>query len=273
MFPTMMVTFREGVEAFLVVAVTMLYLRQTNRADLLPTVRIAVATAVLLSVLAGIALAGSAALQPLHEAWLALAAFVLVLSCTVHMNRHGKQIASSIRQRIDQAGQYQGNGAKVALFGFVLLMIGREGIETATMLASLAASTQLRSLFAGGAAGVALAALLSLAWLHYGQRINLGRFFQATALFMTLFAVQLLIYAFHEFTEAGVVPGLDNTSWHLLTEPFGPQGTYGAWLSYALAAVPAGFLLATAVQHRTSMIAPPVQPASTAPGGASKESP
>jgi high-affinity iron transporter len=273
MFATMMVTFREGVEAFLVVAVAMLYLRQTNRADLLGTVRAAVATALMLSVLLGVALARDGALQPLHEAWLALGAFALVLSCTVHMNRHGKQIASGIRQRLAAAGQHRGNGAKFAVFGFVLLMIGREGIEAAAVLASLAASTQLRNLFVGAAAGVSLAAALSLAWVRYGGRVNLARFFATSALFMTLFAVQLLIYALHEFTEAGAVPWLDNAYWHVLSEPFGPQGRYGAWLSYSLVAVPAGFLLVTAFQGRVSPPHFAVQPMSIAPPGASKESP
>jgi high-affinity iron transporter len=250
MFATMMITFREGVEAFLVVAVAMLYLRQTQRTDLLGAVRAAVATALVLCVMLGIALARSGAMQPLHEALLASAAFVLVLSCTVHMGLHGKRIAGAIRQRMQDAGQRSGNGAKLAVFVFVLVMIGREGIETATMLASLAASSGLRELFIGGTVGVVLAGLLSLAWTRYGRRENLARFFQTSALFMMLFALQLLIYAFHEFTEAGVIAGLDNGYWHALTEPFGPQGAYGAWLSYSLVAVPAGFLLVTALRRR-----------------------
>lgn len=272
MFATMMVAFREGVEAFLVVAVAMLYLRQSNRADLLGTVRAAVATAVLLSVLLGVALARDGALQPLHEAWLALGAFALVLSCTVHMSRHGKFIAGGIRQRLAAAGQRRGKGARLAVFGFVLLMIGREGIETAAMLASLAASTQPGDLLVGGVVGLSLAAALALAWVRYGGRVNLARFFATSALFMTLFALQLLIYALHEFTEAGAVPGIDNGYWHVLSEPFGPQGMYGAWLSYSLVAVPAGFLLITAFQGRLALPRFAVQPMSIAPPGASKES-
>lgn len=250
MFPTLMVTFREGVEAFLIVAVIQLYLRQTGRLHLIPALRLGTVTAVLLSIVLGVILARIGALRPLHEGWLALAAFVLVLSCTVHMLRHGKQIASEIRQKIEATDKRGEAGAKLAVFLFVMLMIGREGVETATMLASLAASSDLRDLFVGGSIGVILAGLLALAWVRNGHRINLGRFFQVTAIFMTMFSIQLLIYAFHEFTEAGAVPGINNALWHILTEPYGPQGQYGAWLSYSLVLIPLGFLLVTWLRKR-----------------------
>lgn len=250
MFPTLMVTFREGVEAFLIVAVTLLYLRQTQRQFLIPALRLGVATAVLLSIVLGVILARIGALQPLYEGWLALAAFVLVLSCTVHMLRHGKRIAGEIRQKIEAAHQRGEAGAKLAVFLFVMLMIGREGVETATMLASLAASSDMHGLFVGGSIGVVLAGLLALVWSRYGHHINLGRFFQVTAIFMVLFSIQLLTYAFHEFTEADAVPFLDNALWHILTEPYGPQGEYGAWLSYSLVLVPLGFLLVTWLRTR-----------------------
>ena len=52
-----------------------------------------------------------------------------------------------------------------------------------------------------------------------------------------LFVLQLTIYAFHEFSEAGALP-LDNAYWHIATEPYGPDGEYGHWLSYALVLIP-----------------------------------
>jgi high-affinity iron transporter len=74
--------------------------------------------------------------------------------------------------------------------------------------------------------------------------VNLSRFFQVTAAFMVLFSVQLVIYAFHEFSEAALLPGLDNAWWHLASEPYGPEGAYGHWLTYGLVLIPAAFLVA-----------------------------
>ena len=72
--------------------------------------------------------------------------------------------------------------------------------------------------------------------------MNLKRFFQVTSLFLVLFTIQLFIYAFHEVTEAGAVPGLNNEFWHLATEPYGPEGVYGEWLTYFMVLIPAGWL-------------------------------
>jgi high-affinity iron transporter len=95
----------------------------------------------------------------------------------------------------------------------------------------------MRDFFAGLVAGLAAAAAMAALWGRYGHRVNLARFLQVTAAFLLLFVVQLAIYAFHELTEAGVLP-LDNEYWHVATEPYGPEGIYGHWLSYGLVAVP-----------------------------------
>ena len=68
-------------------------------------------------------------------------------------------------------------------------------------------------------------------------------FFQATSIFLILFSLQLLLYAFHEFTEAEALP-LDNSYWHIATEEWA-EGKYAriysalmvlaplAWAGYA----------------------------------------
>ena len=99
--------------------------------------------------------------------------------------------------------------------------------------------------------GVVLAALLAWAWSRYGQRVNLRRFFQVTSIFLVLFTIQLFVYAFHEFTEAGVMPGIDNEYWHLATEPYGPEGPYGEWLTYLMVLIPVGWLALSWWQDRT----------------------
>lgn len=150
-----------------------------------------------------------------------------------------------ITSAIDKAVANPSSGAKFGIFLFVLLMIGREGLEAATMIASLAQTTDGTPLAVGGALGVALAGLVAWAWSKYGQRVNLGLFFQVTAIFMVLFSIQLLIYAFHEYTESAEIASLgliDNAYWHAATEDWGPEGRIGAWISYSLLLVPLAFL-------------------------------
>lgn len=242
MFSTLMITFREGVEALLVVAIALMYLRRTGREFLVPAIHAGWAVALAGSVLLGVILARVGAMTPLAEGALALVAAVLVISCTSHMLRMGRQMKGAIDARLQQASTKPSVAAYSAVFLFILLMVGREGVETATMLASLAAASDLRHLALGGLIGFALAGLLAWAWTRYGRRIDLGLFFRVTAVFMLLFSVQLTIYAFHEFTEAGVIPFVDNEYWHVATEDLA-EGTIGQWLSYSLLLAPVGFLL------------------------------
>ena len=131
----------------------------------------------------------------------------------------------------------------VGVFVFVLLMIVREGMETALLLSTLFLQQGERDLADRRLlGGVAAAALLAWAWTRYGRRINLARFFQVTAVFLLIFSLQLVVYTLHEFFEAGAVPFVDNEFWHIATEPYGPEGVYGEWLTYLMVLVPAAWL-------------------------------
>jgi high-affinity iron transporter len=55
-----------------------------------------------------------------------------------------------------------------------------------------------------------------------------------------VFVVQLFIYGFHELTEANIIGSLG--AFHDATEPFGPDGIYGQYLTYMLVILPVGWL-------------------------------
>ncbi|HLE61640.1 MAG TPA: hypothetical protein VI750_00810, partial [Pyrinomonadaceae bacterium] len=55
------------------------------------------------------------------------------------------------------------------------------------------------------------------------------RFFQVTGMFLLLFMVQVGIYSFHEFSEAGLLPNSEEL--HSATEKLSPDGLYGKWFS------------------------------------------
>jgi high-affinity iron transporter len=77
--------------------------------------------------------------------------------------------------------------------------------------------------------------------------VNLGLFFQVTAIFLLVFVVQLLIYGFHELMEANIFPY--SGSLHAATEPYGPDGIYGQYLTYMLVLLPLGWLAVSALVH------------------------
>ena len=242
----LVVTLREGIEMFLIVAIAAAYLRKTGREALLPAVWWGTAGAVATSLVLGVWLA-EVAVKPFSQGVLALIAAVLVTSMVIYMLKAAKRMREDIDARIESAASRP--GAWLGIFLFTLLMITREGMEFAFVAASIASQAGNEALLVGAFLGLVLAGLLAAGWARYGHRVNLGLFFQVTSIFLILFVLQLLLYAFHEFTEANALP-IDNAYWHVATEPYGPEGEYGAMLTYALVLVPAIWLVWAAWANR-----------------------
>jgi high-affinity iron transporter len=250
----LLVTLREGIEMFLIVAIAAAYLRKTGRAALLSAVGWGGAAALGISLALGVWLAEIAVL-PKWESALALVAAVLVVSMVIYMLRAAKHLRRDIGARIELAAEHPGRGAWLGVFLFVVVMITREGMETAFITASLFRQTETAPFVWGALAGLGLAAALAWAWSRYGHRVNLALFFRVTSAFLILFALQLVLYAFHEATEANLLP-IDNAYWHIATEPYGPEGEYGALFTYALVLVPAAWLALASLRTRLAAMGP-----------------
>jgi high-affinity iron transporter len=167
----------------------------------------------------------------------------------VHMWRTARVIRRNIEGHLEASALKRGPGAFLGVFGFTLLMISREGMETALLMGTLLFQVQSGSLIIGAVAGTLLAAFVAWLWTLYGHRVNLGLFFQVTAVFLLIFVVQLLIYGFHELTEANIFPYSEPLHW--ATEPYGPDGRYGRYISYLLVLLPMGWLaISTMLPHR-----------------------
>jgi high-affinity iron transporter len=58
----------------------------------------------------------------------------------------------------------------------------------------------------------------------------------------------LLIYGFHELTEANIFPYSEPLHW--ATEPYGPDGRYGQYLTYLLVMLPLAWLAFSSLMPR-----------------------
>jgi high-affinity iron transporter len=238
MLATFLTTFREGLEALLIIVVAMTFLRKTDNHKLVPPLLYGTLVAVALSIALGYYLAEYGALSPVWEGVMALVAASLILLCVVHMMRHGKKMGEEIRAKLQALTDQQSFLVKAGIFTFALLMVGREGVEAATLIAVLASFQSKLMLLISACSGILAAISVALLWTRFGRLVNIGLVFKITGIFLMLFAVQLLVYSFHEFSEANVLPGLNNAYWHEKTEPWGPDGIYGVWLSYSLLIIP-----------------------------------
>src|SRR5215831_13195896 len=247
MLQAFVITLREGLEAFLIVAISLAYLKKTGRRELVPAVHWGIGASVLLSIAAGVLLS-RARNQSLWEGILGIAAAFLVASLTVHMWRAGRHMKKDIEGKLAASSLKAGAGALWGVFAFTLLMITREGMETAMLMNALLFQVRTVNIVAGAFGGTIVAACIAFLWSRYGHRVNLARFFQVTAIFLLVFVAQLLIYGFHELAEANVLPNSEVL--HGATEPYGPDGIYGHYLTYMLVALPLAWLAVSAFFKR-----------------------
>ena len=246
MYTALMITLREGIEAFLIVAITLAYLKKTGRPALAGAVYVGTGIALLVSWAASFAFA-HAENKPLWEGLLALVTVILVATFTVHVLRTAKFLKRELEGRLEHFATSR--WAWWGVFGFTVLAITREGMEAALLLTSTFVQSDMQDFFVGALLGLLAAACIATLWGRFGYRVNLARFLQVTAIFLLLFVIQLAIYAFHELTEAGALP-LDNSYWHAATEPYGPEGIYGHWLSYGLVVIPLAWLFVAVIRGR-----------------------
>jgi len=246
MLPALIIVFREGFEAFLTVAIIFAFLRKTDRDWLRPAVYAGIVASIIASAGLGYMLMRISEHQALIEGILGVVAAVLVASFVVHVWRIAPRMKGDMERRLEGYSSTASRLLAVAgVFGFTLLMITREGMETALML------IQVRNgrFILGSMLGLGAAALMSWAWAHFGHRINVKRFFQVTGLFLLLFAVQILFYAVHEFSEAEVL-GRWSEAVHNATEPYSPVGVYGKWFSVVMVGLCAAWLIGASMKDR-----------------------
>ena len=136
MLQAFVITLREGLEAFLIVAISLAYLRKSRRHELVPAVRWGIAVSIAISI-AGAFLFQRAANQALWEAVLCFAAAISVASLTIHMWRTARRIKKDIEGHLHASTMKTGTAAFVGVFFFTLLMITREGMETALLMGTL----------------------------------------------------------------------------------------------------------------------------------------
>jgi high-affinity iron transporter len=273
MLNSFIIVFREGFESFLLVAVILSYLRKSGQKWLSTTVYVAIALALSASVGLGYVLRlgvddavverffGAAiggyisqffANESLREGILGVVAIVMVGSLVVYMWRTGPKIQQKMQERLGTMSSRSSRIAAVAgVFLFTFLMIVREGMETALMLLQVHGSEML----GGALLGICAAGGLALGWAKFGHLINVRRFFQVTGIFLLLFMVQVGIYSFHEFSEAGLLPNSEVL--HAATEKFSPDGLYGKWFSVGMILVCALWLLAGWLRDRLKPTATP----------------
>ncbi len=201
-----LIMLREGIEAALIIGIIAGYLGRTGRAAWLPAVWVGVllALAMSFSVGAGLKLVSAEfpqKAQELFEALVGLLAVLLLTSMVFWMRATARSISGNLRAEIDTA--LSGSGAALALVGMSFFAVGREGLESVFFLLAVFQGGGVAAPI-GALAGLLVAVAVGYALYAGALRIDLGRFFRWTGVFILLVAAGLLASSLRSLHEAGL---------------------------------------------------------------------
>ena len=202
MLQAFIITLREGVEAALIVGITLAYLTKIGRAELRKTVYAALVAAFLGSIGVAIVISRTHLNEDVFEGWIMLVAAFFVVTMVIFMMKTGRKMKGEIEGKV---GLLAGNDAWFGLFVFIFLMVLREGAETVLMLAGVSLNSSALMSFLGTLVGVLAAIAFGVMFVKGSVRINLQKFFRVTTAIMFLVAAQLVISGLHELSESGVI--------------------------------------------------------------------
>ena len=203
MLQAFIITLREGVEAALIVGITLAYLNKIQRTDLRKSVYAALASAFVASIGVAVALSRLDLNEDIFEGWVMLGAAFFVVTMIIFMMRTGRKLKGEIEGKI---GSLAGRGSQIGVFLFVFLMVLREGGETVLILSAVKLESTALMSFIGTLLGVLAAVLFGVMFIKGSVRINLQKFFRFTTVILFFVAAQLVISGLHELSENGVLP-------------------------------------------------------------------
>ena len=202
MVQAFIITLREGVEAALIVGITLAYLTKIGRAELRKTVYAALVAAFLGSIGVAIVISRTHLNEDVFEGWIMLVAAFFVVTMVIFMMKTGRKMKGEIEGKV---GLLAGNDAWFGLFVFIFLMVLREGAETVLILSAVTLNSSELQSFLGTLLGVLAAVAFGVMFVKGSVRINLQKFFRVTTAIMFLVAAQLVISGLHELSESGVI--------------------------------------------------------------------
>jgi FTR1 family protein len=208
MLQAFIITLREGVEAALIVGITLAYLAKIGRNDLRKSVYAALVAAFAGSIGIAVVLSRLNWNEDIFEGWIMLAAAVFVVSMIVFMMKTGRKLKGEIEGKVGlfARGDARSGDQSIGLFLFIFLMVLREGVETVLILSAVTLNSSELMSFIGTILGVGVAILFGVMFVKGSVKINLQKFFKITTAILFLVAAQLVISGLHELSENGVLP-------------------------------------------------------------------
>ena len=233
LIPSLLITFREALEAALIVAIMVTYLKKVGKGELTRYAYLGSGAAVVISLVLGVAIqmiygGMSEVTAELFEGVASLTAVAVLTYMIFWMTGHSKNIRGELQEKIDVA-MSQGELFSIASLAFVAVF--REGLETVLFLTTTffqdAAGTIL-----GVVLGAAIVLVLAVLLMRGTYKMDIKKFFGYTSILLIVFSAGLAGYGVHELIEAGENMGHDfgvlGQKPYDINPPVNPDGTYPA---------------------------------------------
>jgi len=228
MIPSFIITFRETLEAALIVGIILAYLVKTKRQKYNNIVYIGIVSAIITSIIGAIlfnSFAGgfTGRAEEIFEGIAMLFASFLITFMILWMLKQ-KHIVLDLHRKVDKEIDEQ---HKAGLFFLVFISVLREGIETVIFLSAASFISTTENSIIGALLGIITAIILGYIIFVGSKKIKIKSFFNVTSIILILFAAGLTAHGIHEFQEAKVLPTYIEHVWDINPE-VNADGSYPA---------------------------------------------
>src|SRR3990167_6180735 len=212
MLPAFLITFREVIEATLIVATILGILVRLNQTKGIKTVWYATGTAALLSLI--LLVLGSVLGLKVQEIYsgkteefiegiLMITSALFITWAVFFLHKYFAQYKTRLLQKIKATVEKE---EQKGLFILVFTAVFREGFEIVLFLSTIYFSSNPQNIFTGFLGGAVGALLVSFGLFTATLRLPVFYAFRATSILLILFAAGLLARGVHEFAEVGLLP-------------------------------------------------------------------
>ncbi|MBI4501821.1 MAG: FTR1 family protein [Gemmatimonadetes bacterium] len=207
MLAGMVITIREGLEAFLVIGILLGYLRKTDQRGLAPYVWAGTGGGIAVSIILALAFQFTAfhfeegSGGPLFEVAASVLAVPILSYMVLWMQRQARSIKGEIETR---AAAAISTGQLFALAFLAFITVFREGLETAVFLSALTTRASREGLLPGAALGLLIAIGIAYIYFALTVKLNLRRFFIGTGTLLIFIAAGLCSHIFMALHELGL---------------------------------------------------------------------
>lgn len=215
MYAGLLITLREGIEAFLVVGILLGYLTKVNQPFLKRYVWIGTILGVLASALLAFlfqlfAVQFSGFAADIFELLVSLAAVGVLTWMVLWMQRQSRGIRAEVEQKV-QFAVSTGHILAISILAFVSVL--REGLETALFLGALTVTMKDKLLLLGSVFGLLAAVAITYIIFKTTVRLDIRKFFIFTGGLIIFIAAGLLGHAVMTLEELNLVPSIIPHVW------------------------------------------------------------